>query len=336
MYEKHHLDYYETTSLFIKISKDVLSKQGIVYDNLLPIDFATQGLKNEISIDKNTVNIYVYTNGTISERYDSSLSKISFNALKDTSGFDWNAKGYDVNMSFENKFKLLREENKEGVESVPVEKTYEDEIIDGLVFDVQNNDFTSILSYFKFDEFELNLDILLDSENNAYIQDFNLLFFILCVLVTQIRENEKEDIDDSSLDIIESRVLRIKSDIKSKLTEESIENIKGFLLSADVPPILEKLVSLYPRTRDFFYKTDEEKKTIYLSVLGEVLSADFEILTDEKENELIVESSCKRIEVDVSHFVESTIKETIVLAQRESNKVEVSKISQVWFLSSLF
>ena len=93
-----------TTSSFTCISKLAMEQDGFVYEDYLPISYkrdAAQKAAEKIKRE-NKVPIYAYTDGTVSEHYDKKKARFSFNALKDTSGFNW-TKGYDPNDTVEKK-----------------------------------------------------------------------------------------------------------------------------------------------------------------------------------------------------------------------------------------
>ena len=103
-YQKVLWEYMGTTSSFTCISKLAMEQDGFVYEDYLPVSYkrdvaqkAAEKIKRE-----NKVPIYAYTDGTVSEHYDKNKARFSFNALKDTSGFNW-TKGYDPNDTVEKK-----------------------------------------------------------------------------------------------------------------------------------------------------------------------------------------------------------------------------------------
>ena len=103
-YQKVLWEYMGTTSSFTCISKLAMEQDGFVYEDYLPISYkrdAAQKAAEKIKRE-NKVPIYAYTDGTVSEHYDKKKARFSFNALKDTSGFNW-TKGYDPNDTVEKK-----------------------------------------------------------------------------------------------------------------------------------------------------------------------------------------------------------------------------------------
>ena len=321
MYEKHLLDYYGTTSLYTKITKSELIKHGINYDNLLP-QIKLNDNEDKLIPVENEITIYVYPNGVISEERDQSLSKFSFKVLKDTSGFDWNAKGYDVNMNINCKDKFLTEGNEGNAESVLIENVTDDEKL-----------LKEILSEIQNDDYELNLELFLDEENNAYLGDFNLLFFILCFLVNFIRENTDDESADDSLEIIENKIKRVKKDIKDKLSKFGIENIKGVFLSADVPKVFDVPTREMGELSLIINKNESEKKDIYHSVLGEVLDPSFQLLLDSEENGLFVNSHYKKLEVGISDFasvdLNCAVKKTLGKKEINHHKNDIDNIDNI-------
>ena len=103
-YQKVLWEYMGTTSSFTCISTLAMEQDGFVYEDYLPISYkrdAAQKAAEKIKRE-NKVPIYAYTDGTVSEHYDKKKARFSFNALKDTSGFNW-TKGYDPNDTVEKK-----------------------------------------------------------------------------------------------------------------------------------------------------------------------------------------------------------------------------------------
>ena len=103
-YQKVLWEYMGTTSSFTCISKLAMEQDGFVYEDYLPVSYkrdAAQKAAEKIKRE-NKVPIYAYTDGTVSEHYDKKKARFSFNALKDTSGFNW-TKGYDPNDTVEKK-----------------------------------------------------------------------------------------------------------------------------------------------------------------------------------------------------------------------------------------
>ena len=103
-YQKVLWEYMGTTSSFTCISKLAMEQDGFVYEDYLPVSYkrdAAQKAAEKIKRE-NKVPLYAYTDGTVSEHYDKKKARFSFNALKDTSGFNW-TKGYDPNDTVEKK-----------------------------------------------------------------------------------------------------------------------------------------------------------------------------------------------------------------------------------------
>ena len=103
-YQKVLWEYMGTTSSFTCISKLAMEQDGFVYEDYLPVSYKRDAAQKEAEKIKreNKVPIYAYTDGTVSEHYDKKKARFSFNALKDTSGFNW-TKGYDPNDTVEKK-----------------------------------------------------------------------------------------------------------------------------------------------------------------------------------------------------------------------------------------
>ena len=103
-YQKVLWEYMGTTSSFTCISKLAMEQDGFVYEDYLPVSYKRDTAQKEAEKIKreNKVPIYAYTDGTVSEHYDKKKARFSFNALKDTSGFNW-TKGYDPNDTVEKK-----------------------------------------------------------------------------------------------------------------------------------------------------------------------------------------------------------------------------------------
>ena len=103
-YQKVLWEYMGTTSSFTCISKLAMEQDGFVYEDYLPVSYKRDAAQKEAEKIKreNKVSIYAYTDGTVSEHYDKKKARFSFNALKDTSGFNW-TKGYDPNDTVEKK-----------------------------------------------------------------------------------------------------------------------------------------------------------------------------------------------------------------------------------------
>ena len=103
-YQKVLWEYMGTTSSFTCISKLAMEQDGFVYEDYLPVSYKRDAAQKEAEKIKreNKVPLYAYTDGTVSEHYDKKKARFSFNALKDTSGFNW-TKGYDPNDTVEKK-----------------------------------------------------------------------------------------------------------------------------------------------------------------------------------------------------------------------------------------
>ena len=103
-YQKVLWEYMGTTSSFTCISKLAMEQDGFVYEDYLPVSYKRDVAQKEAEKIKreNKVPIYAYTDGTVSEHYDKKKARFSFNAHKDTSGYNW-TKGYDPNDTVEKK-----------------------------------------------------------------------------------------------------------------------------------------------------------------------------------------------------------------------------------------
>ena len=98
-YQKVLWTYMGTTGLMTVISKDEMAKQGLRYEDYLPIEYKKKNPPKKPMadlIDKNTELFYMYADGTISKEYYPEKAKIRFDRLTDKSGIDWK-KGYDPN-----------------------------------------------------------------------------------------------------------------------------------------------------------------------------------------------------------------------------------------------
>lgn len=106
LYQKHLWEFMGTTGNMTIISKLGMKKDGLLYENYLPLEYkkkckAKSPIWNILRENPNAVPIYVYPDGSISGEYDPSKSKIRFDTLKDKSGFDWSRKGWDPNYEVE-------------------------------------------------------------------------------------------------------------------------------------------------------------------------------------------------------------------------------------------
>ena len=102
MYQKHLWEFMGTTGSMTVISSSAMKKDGFDYEKYLPIEYKSQHpVKSPIdgilkSIPDSTP-IFIYPDGTVSQKYDREKAKARFDTLKDKSGFDWSRKGWDPN-----------------------------------------------------------------------------------------------------------------------------------------------------------------------------------------------------------------------------------------------
>lgn len=130
-YQKVLWQYMGTTGSYTEISKSDMSAQGQKYENYLPLEFTnTHPRKKTLkeTASDNTVPIYLYSDGTVSNQYDKEKARYRHDALSDKSGMNWN-KSYDPNdMIIKNNWygnfntagsweKITNEQNKEERES---------------------------------------------------------------------------------------------------------------------------------------------------------------------------------------------------------------------------
>jgi hypothetical protein len=98
-YQRILWTYMGTTGNFTVISKGEMARNGLRYEDYLPIQYRKEnpGTKPlEGKVGKDTVPLYVYGDGTISQSYIPEKARLEFNRLEDKSGIDWK-KGYDPN-----------------------------------------------------------------------------------------------------------------------------------------------------------------------------------------------------------------------------------------------
>ena len=96
-YQRILWTYMGTTGSMTAISRNAMETEGLDLDSYLPASVKQQKIKKQaISTEPNTVPIYVYSDGSINQIYDRKKARLTFDALKDSSGFNWN-KGYDPN-----------------------------------------------------------------------------------------------------------------------------------------------------------------------------------------------------------------------------------------------
>jgi hypothetical protein len=88
-----------TTGSFTQISKNEMSRQGLQYEDYLPIEYkATHPPKKPLEdrLGENEVPIYLYSDGTVSMEYSPPKARFRLDALADRSGIDWK-EGYNPN-----------------------------------------------------------------------------------------------------------------------------------------------------------------------------------------------------------------------------------------------
>ena len=86
-----------TTSCFTQITKKFLKERNVDYIDLLPVELKRKYIENMQKKHKNknpnTYTVFLYPDGSISEKYDPDKAKITFENIRDKSGFNW-SKGY--------------------------------------------------------------------------------------------------------------------------------------------------------------------------------------------------------------------------------------------------
>ncbi|GHV53902.1 hypothetical protein AGMMS49579_13500 [Spirochaetia bacterium] len=100
-YQKVLWTYMGTTGSFTQISKVEMAQQGLRYEDYLPIEYRKMNPAKkplEGKVGDNTIPLYVYNDGSVSQNYIREKAQLRFDTLADRSGIDWQA-GYDPNGS---------------------------------------------------------------------------------------------------------------------------------------------------------------------------------------------------------------------------------------------
>jgi len=91
--------YMGTTGSFTMISRTEMEKQGLQYNDYLPLEYKKNRRVKKPLEEKTgdgTELFYMYGDGTVSKKYNPEKAKFNFNTLEDKSGFNWK-EGYDPN-----------------------------------------------------------------------------------------------------------------------------------------------------------------------------------------------------------------------------------------------
>ncbi len=102
-YQKVLWTYMGTTGSLTQISRSEMAQQGIEYEDYLPVEYKRNHPEKkplEGQVGENTVPVYMYSDGSVSETYDKKKTAYRFDALQDRSGINWK-KGYDPNDTIE-------------------------------------------------------------------------------------------------------------------------------------------------------------------------------------------------------------------------------------------